>query len=152
MWEDICERSGLDANVEFGMHQLERTQACQSWRRHGSGSRFKNINNALFSDKGAYAACTGRSPYPKNKYSATDRLVVPFAAAWEQQGSVGFLVRAGVPFPEVTLVPTECLEEIQPIEDGGLLSLLSCLFGEGARANGVRWLTRDSIRTPSNRI
>ncbi|WP_124301726.1 hypothetical protein [Pseudomonas chlororaphis] len=150
MWDSLIRTLQANATVEFGMLQLARQPDCPSWRRHRSPNRFEHLHNALFSDKGAYAACTGKSAYPKQKYSMAGQLVVPFAAAWDLNTGVGFLVRAAVPYPEITIVAVDVLEAIEPVTEHELLNQLSWTFGTAAGDYGVRWLTKSNIQLPTN--
>lgn len=71
MWNQFIASLQTLAIIEFRTYQLERNEKGKIWRRHDNRSRFESLSNALFSDKGAYAACTETSDYPKRMYSAT---------------------------------------------------------------------------------
>ena len=121
------------------------------WRRHRGGPnfRFNTVRSALFSpDKGARAACLGRSSYARERYSTVSVSVVPYVAAWLQGENVAFLVRAGATEPEVTLVQASSLQNLAAADHGQLLSDLARIFGEGAESHGVRHLASGAISIP----
>lgn len=149
MWSEFIAGLPDPGTVEFGMHQLERNESGRLWRRHDNRSRFENLFNALFSDKGAFAACTGVSKYPL-KYSATGRLVVPYAAAWIQGEETAILVRAATPLPEATLISSEAMEQFSVETDMEALQVLASIFGEGASTHGVRWISNSEVVEPTN--
>ena len=137
--------------VEFGIHQMNEKTGSPRWRRHKGGPRFRfeSIRSALFApDKGARAACLGRSSYARGRYSAGPVSVVPYVATWLQGANLAFLARAGADEPEVTLVPASTLESIRATEHAELLRVLARLFGEGATAHGVRHLVSGAIEIP----
>ncbi len=136
--------------IEFGMHQLERNEKGKIWRRHDNRSRFDNLYNALFSSKGAYAACTGVSDYPKKMYSATGRLIVPYSSAWNKDEGLAIIVRSATPLPEAVIVDSAFVEHFAPESDIEALQTLASLFGRGAETYGLRWLTHSAIEEPVN--
>lgn len=150
MWEEFI--SGLErtATINFGMLQLERIDGAPIWRKHDNRSRFDNLSNALFSDKGAHAACIGASDYPKRQYSSTGRLVVPYTSAWIEGEEIAILVRSATPLPESVLIESESIAEFSPSSDSGALQALATLFGSGASSFGLRWLTDAEIVVPTN--
>lgn len=150
MWNEVTRRLTTPVIVEFAMHQVERTPDCPMWRIHDSRSRFKSLHTALFSDKGAYAACTGTSSYPR-RYSASGRLVVPYAAVWESGSHIALLVRASARYPEITFVPSSIVEAPAANHDAALLSLLASSFSTGAQEHGIRWLTDTEVIAPTPR-
>lgn len=150
MWNELIARLQAPAVIEFGMHQLERNSKGRLWRRHDNRSRFDNLANALFSDKGAYAVCTGVSQYPKKMYSATGRLIVPYSAVWVQGEDIAILVRAATPLPEVVIMNSESIEQFAPENDVEALVSLASIFGQSARTYGIRWLTNTEIIEPVN--
>jgi DNA segregation ATPase FtsK/SpoIIIE-like protein len=150
MWNEFIASLQTPGRIEFGAHQLERNEKGKIWRRHDNRSRFENLSNALFSDKGAYAACTGTSDYPKRMYSATGRLIIPYAAAWIHNEEVAILVRSATPLPEAVLINSALVENFSPESDIEALQTLACLFGRGAEEHGVRWLTHTSVEEPVN--
>lgn len=150
MWNQFISSLLEPRIIEFGMHQLERNEKGKIWRRHDDRSRFDNLNNALFSDKGAYSACTGISDYPRKKYSATGRLVVTYSSAWIQRGEIGILVRSAAPLPEAVLIHPESIDRFSPVSDAEALQFLTSLFGSGAEAYGLRWLSATEILEPVN--
>jgi len=149
MWSEFIASLRSSSTIEFGMHQLERNDKGRLWRRHDDRSRFDNLFNALFSDKGAFSACTGVSKYPL-KYSATGRLVVPYAAAWIQGEETAILVRAANPIPEAVLVSSDVIEQFSADTDIEALRAMASIFGEGANSNGIRWISSSEIIEPTN--
>lgn len=116
--------------VEFGIHQMNEKIGSPKWRRHKGGSRFRfgSVHSALFSpDKGARAACLGRSSYARARYSAGLTSIVPYVATWLQGADFAFLVRAGATEPEVTLVPVYAVESIGNTDHAQLLTDRDCL-------------------------
>lgn len=137
--------------VEFGIHQMNEKTGSPKWRRHKGGPRFRfqSVRSALFSpDKGARAACLGRSSYARERYSAGATSVVPYVATWLQGANFAFLARAGATEPEVTLVPVHAVEAIDGTDHAQLLAGLARLFGEGAELHGVRHLVSGAVRVP----
>lgn len=150
MWNQFIASLQTPGKIEFGAHQLERNEKGKIWRRHDNRSRFENLSNALFSDKGAYAACTGISDYPKRTYSATGRLIMPYVSAWIHNEEFAILVRSATPLPEAVLINSAFVENFSPESDIEALQTLACLFGRGAEEHGVRWLSHTSIEEPVN--
>lgn len=137
--------------VEFGIHQMSEKTGTSKWRRHcgGPNFRFGSVRSALFSpDKGARAACLGRSAYAKDRYSAVNTSVVPYVATWLQGEDLAFLSRAGATDPEVTLVRTSSLQSLSGKTHEQLLANLARIFGEGAELHGVRLLVSGAIQVP----
>lgn len=152
MWDTALENLHSPEIIEFGLLQLERNEKGKIWRRHDDRSRFDNLFNALFSNKGAFSACTGISDYPKKKYSATGRLIVPYAAAWIRKQGIteAILIRAATPLPEAVIVSIEDLESFSPASEADALRTLASIFGRGASSHGVRWITQTSLKDPKN--
>lgn len=150
MWSQFIASLHATEIIEFGAYQLERNEKGKIWRRHDNRSRFESLSNALFSDKGAYAACTGNSDYPKKMYSATGRLIMPYVSAWINNEHFAILVRSAAPLPEAVLINSIFVENFSPQSDIEALQTLACLFGRGAEDYGVRWLTHTSIEEPVN--
>lgn len=148
MWDRIIATLDNIGIIEFAIHQMERKEDCQMWRKHNN-QRFDNLHNALFSNKGAYAATTGTSPYLKN-YSVMGRVIVPYVSTWDHESELAFLVRASASYPEITLVRSQEIQSINSTDDAGLLSALATLFGQGTQHHGVRWLTNSEIVVPTN--
>lgn len=149
-WTTALQQLDRTGVVEFGIHQMNEKAGTPKWRRHRGGPnfRFNTVRSALFSpDKGARAACLGRSSYAIDRYSAGSTSVVPYVATWLQGESLAFLVRAGACDPEVTLVPTSSLQTLAAGDHGQLLADLARIFGEGAESHGVRHLVSGSINT-----
>ena len=149
-WNSALRQLDAPAIVEFGIHQLNTKTGSPKWRRHSGGSnfRFQSVRSALFSvDKGARAACLGRSSYASARYSITPKSVVPYVATWLQGEELAFLARAGASEPEVTLVPVSAVQALKTEEHSQLLAALATLFGEGAELNGVRYLASGAIQT-----
>ena len=137
-------------DIEYGIFQLETIPGTPLWRRHtanGKG-RFLTLRNALFAKQGARASCLGSAPYPKTRYSATGRLVVPYVATWLAGSNVACLIRSVTPDPEITLVPSNRLANLSPDNMAELTSFLSDLFSNGEARFGIRRLARDGIFTP----
>ncbi|MCY1374135.1 hypothetical protein D9M69_614520 [compost metagenome] len=137
--------------VEFGIHQMNEKTGCPKWRRHRGGinSRFQSVRSALFSrDKGARAACLGRSSYARMRYAAGSTSVVPYVATWLQGAKLAFLARAAAAEPEVTLIPVSAIEAVAGTDHAELLASLAQLFGEGAALHGIRILSSSSIESP----
>ncbi|WP_287030951.1 hypothetical protein [Pseudomonas sp. UBA6310] len=150
MWNQFIASLHTPGRIEFGAHQLERNEKGKTWRRHDNRSRFVNLSNALFSDKGAYAACTGTSDYPKRMYSATGRLIIPYVSAWIHNEEFAILVRSATPLPESVLINSTFVDNFAPESDIEALQALACLFGRGAEEHGVKWLSHTSIEEPVN--
>lgn len=150
-WTAALQQLDAAGTVEFGIHQMNEKVGTPKWRRHSGGPnfRFKTVRSALFSpDKGARAACLGKSSYAKARYSTVGTSVVPYVATWLQGESVAFLARAGATEPEVTVVPVSALQNLAAANHGELLSDLARIFGEGAERHGVRHLVSGAINTP----
>lgn len=147
MWEEAQSTWRDEGLVEFGIHQIDAKAGTPRWRRH-KNFRFESVWNALFSNKGARAACLGTSHYPRVKYAAGDQLFVPYAATWLRGAERAFLVRPSANDPEVTLVAVGAIEAIRSATDQDLLNALSVLFAEGAQESGVMWLKSDRIARP----
>lgn len=150
-WQQILSSLDTPGVVEFGIHQMDLKSSTPKWRRHKGGpqTRFNTLRTALFSaDKGAMAACLGRSAYAKKVYAAGLSAVVPYVAAWLHGSQVAFLVRAAAAEPEVTLVAVNDLASLHDGDHEVLLSLLGELFGQGAKLHGVRLLASGEFRVP----
>ena len=150
-WQQVLSSLDTPGVVEFGMHQMDLKLATPKWRRHKGGpqTRFKTLRTALLSsDKGARAACLGRSAYAKKAYAAGLNAVVPYVGTWLSGSPFAFLVRAAAAEPEVTLVPVSGLLALRDTDHEQLLSLLSELFGQGAKLHGVRLLASDGLCVP----
>jgi hypothetical protein len=147
-WSAVLSELDAAEVVEFGIHQMHEKTGTPKWRRHRSGPRFRfqSLRSALFSpDKGARAACLGKSTYARERYSVEAASVVPYVAVWLQGRDLGFLVRTGATDPEVTLVPVQELDAIDGAEHGILLASLAHLFGLGAESYGVRHLILGAV-------
>jgi len=147
-WTTALQQLDAKGTVEFGIHQMNEKTGTPKWRRHHGGQnfRFSTVRSALFSpDKGARAACLGKSSYARERYSTVSTSIVPYVAAWLQGENEAFLVRAGATEPEVTLVPASALQDLTTTDHGQLLSDLARVFGEGAECYGVRHLASGSI-------
>lgn len=150
-WTTALQQLDRTGVVEFGIHQMNEKTATPKWRRHGGGPgfRFLSVRSALFStDKGARAACLGRSSYARDRYSAVNSSVVPYVATWLRGEDWAFLARAGATEPEVTLVPPSSLQHLVGGTHAQLLTDLARIFGEGAESHGVRHLLVDAIQVP----
>lgn len=150
-WQEMLMTLDASGVVEFGIHQMELKSATPKWRRHrgGPNTRFQSIRSALFSpDKGARAACLGRSNYARKVYAAGLKSIVPYVGVWLQGSQLAFLVRSAAAEPEVVLVPASELNAIQTTDDQVLLSGLGEIFGRGAQQYGVRLLAAGELRIP----
>jgi hypothetical protein len=134
--------------VEFGMHQIDTKLGVPKWRRHGRGRRFESVSNALFSNKGARAACLGKSSYPKLAFAAGSQLFVPYVATWLKGSEHAYLVRPSAAHPEVTLVFAAEIEVLASHSHQSLFNALAQLFAQGAGESGVRLLKHDHIALP----
>ena len=108
VWTAALQQLDACGVVEFGIHQMNEKTGSPKWRRHRGGPnfRFESVRSALFSpDKGARAACLGRSSYARQRYSDVSVSVVPYVATWLQGSALAFLARSGATEPEVALVP-----------------------------------------------
>jgi hypothetical protein len=142
----------LDADdlVEFAIHQMDSRTGAPKWRRHKGpvNFRFRSVRAALFSpDKGARAACLGRSSYAKT-YATGTYAIVPYVAAWLRGSSLAFLAKASAADPEVTVVPASGVAAVQDCPHSELLAQLAGLFATGAELHGVRLLGPASIYNP----
>lgn len=150
-WEVALGQLDQPGVVEFGIHQMNSTTGSPHWRRHKGGAnfRFQSVRSALFSpDKGARAACLGKSTYAKARYSSGDSSVVPYACTWLQGSVLAFLARAGASEPEITLVPVAELDALEDTDHQDLLRELASIFGRGAASHGVRHLISGTIHVP----
>ena len=150
-WNSVLRQLDEIGVVEFGIHQMNEKTGSPKWRKHKGSRRFRfqSVRSALFSpDKGARAACLGRSSYAQKRYSAGPSSVVPYVVTWLQGADLAFLVRAGATEPEVTLVPVLAVDAIDGIDHAQLLAGLARLFGEGAALHGVRHLVSGAVRIP----
>lgn len=148
-WNIVLRQLDNAGVIEFGIHQMNEKAGTPKWRRHngGSRSRFRSLRSALFSsNKGARAACLGKSTYAQQRYSAGPTSVVPYVAVWLKGEALGFLVRAGAADPEVTLVPVREMDAIDNAEHAVLLASLAQLFGVGAESYGVRHLVSGAVQ------
>jgi hypothetical protein len=148
-WDIVLRQLDAAEVVEFGIHQMNEKTGSLKWRRHRGGSmfRFQSLRSALFSpDKGARAACLGKSTYAQANYSVGPTSVVPYVAAWLRGWDLGFLVRAGATDPEVTLVPVHEMDAINSADHAVLLASLARLFGQGAESYGVRHLVSGDVK------
>ena len=152
MWEGIEEYLDIedDRAIEYGIFQLETKVGTPLWRRHhGSGvGRFSTVRNALFARQGARASCLGQAPYPKTRYSATGRLVVPFVATWLAGREIACLVRSAASDPEITFVHPNQLAGLAPTTAVELTQFLSELYSEGVANFGAGRLARHRIVVP----
>ncbi|MFC7411418.1 hypothetical protein ACFQPB_21385 [Hydrogenophaga atypica] len=150
-WTTALQQLDKTGVVEFGIHQMNEKTGTPKWRRHRGGAnfRFNTVRSALFSpDKGARAACLGKSSYARDRYSSVATSVVPYVAIWLQGEEWAFLTRAGATEPEVTLVRASALQDLKSGTHGQLLADLALIFGEGAELHGVRHLVSGAIQTP----
>ena len=150
-WESAFQKLDEDGTVEFGIHQMNEKTDTPKWRRHKAGPRFRfeSVRSALFSpDKGARAACLGKSSYAVRRYSTIDKSVVPYVATWLKGAHTAFLARASAGNPEVTLVPVSALENLSTVSHEQLLTELAEIFGSGAEIHGVRHLDSGAIEIP----
>ena len=150
-WESAFQKLDEDGTVEFGIHQMNEKTDTPKWRRHKAGPRFRfeSVRSALFSpDKGARAACLGKSSYAVRRYSTIDKSVVPYVATWLKGARTAFLVRASAGNPEVTLVSVSTLETLSAVSHEQLLTELAEIFGNGAEIHGVRHLVSGAIEIP----
>jgi hypothetical protein len=150
MWELVAESLDADGVIEYGMFQLESVAGTPLWRRHqGRGKhRFVSLRNALFGEQGVRNACLGSAPYPKTRYSATGRLIVPYAAAWIAGSNIAVLAHRTSADPEITLVSPQQLPSTEPASSDELSDFLTHLFAEGAARFGVRTLSSSNIVEP----
>ena len=148
MWNELRNEMDDSGTVEYGIFQRDRKPNAPIWRRHNGGVnfRFNTVFNALFAEKGARNACYGRASYPKEQYASSENLLVPYVATWLSNWDYGYLVRASAGDPEITIVSTSSLEEIQANSEASLSEQLAELFAEGAASYGVRLLGERSIR------
>lgn len=149
-WNNALRQLDEPGIIDFGIHQMNEKTGSPKWRRHNRG-RFASVYSALFSpDKGARAACLGRSSYAHKQYSAGPTSVVPHVGTWLQGTELAFLLRTGATDPEVTLVPVHAVESIRSTDHAQLLAILACLFGEGAEIYGVRHLVSGAVQPSPN--
>lgn len=106
-----------------------------------AGKRFTFVADALFNKQGAINALKGTAPYPKTQYAASTELHVAYAAAWLSETPFAFLARQATPEPEVTIVPVLAVDAIDLNDTQALTNHLTSIFGEGASAFGVIFLS-----------
>lgn len=150
-WKSAFAQLDQSGIVEFGIHQMNTKTGSPHWRRHRGGQRFRfsSVRSALFSpDKGARAACLGKSSYAKARYSTVATSIVPYVGTWLQGSDLAFLVRAGASEPEITLISVRDMEAIEDTDHQRLLVQLADLFGHGAASYGVRHLASGAILDP----
>lgn len=150
-WESAFQQLDEHGTIEFGIHQMNEKTGTPKWRRHKGGPRFRfgSVRSAIFSpDKGARAACLGKSSYAIRRYSTIEKSVVPYVATWLKGSRTAFLARASAGNPEVTLVPVSALETLSIVSHEQILTELAEIFGSGAEIYGVRHLINGAIEIP----
>lgn len=143
-WENTLNHLRTRGTIEYGAFQREIKPDSPLWRRPTRGKRFDCVEDALFNGQGAQKALSGTAPYPRTRYSEGAELFMPYVATWLRGDSLALLVRQATPENEVTLVPVAAVDSI-PFEDhAALTNHLATVFGNGARAHGVRFLEPSS--------
>jgi len=150
MWDEAIANWEVPGTVEYGVYQRIAKPDTPLWRRHTRGRRFGSVRAALFAPQGARNVCLGLARYPRDRYSGSHELFLPYAATWLRGASHAFLVRASAPSPEVTIVRTSEVEALSTAGDEQTLNdILATIFGQGARTHGVRILAENErILTP----
>lgn len=148
MWKELEDTMHSAGIVEYGIFQRDRKPNAPMWRRHKGGRnfRFNSVSNALFAEKGARNACCGMASYPKNVYSNSSELLVPYVSTWLNESSHAYLVRASAGDPEITIVPVSAIENLQARTEAELSELLAAIFSNGAEQAGIRLLAEHRIR------
>ncbi|WP_144290299.1 hypothetical protein [Chitinilyticum litopenaei] len=147
MWQAFLDTLDAPETIEYGAYQRETKPGTPLWRRPTRGKRFENLFSALFGEQGARRECLGRASYAK-RYAQNEELAMPYVAAWVRGSPHALLVRSSAPHPEVTIVESAQVDQINAQSEEELTNYLSDLFGRGAHEFGVRLLKDQEVSLP----
>jgi hypothetical protein len=143
VWQEFLDTLRSPEIIEYGAYQREAKPETPLWRRPTRGKRFESLFSALFGKQGARSECLGEAVYARDRYSRNAELAMPYVAAWIRGADLALLVRRSTPDPEITIVESALVDQIESQSEAELTNLLSVLFGMGAEEFGVRVLKAD---------